>query len=406
MSARRRMLMLSPEAPWPSTTGGLARIAGIFSQLSQHFDLTFISPRRPDQALPSEASARFICPKLPDPGVMKKAFALVDPSRPLHGVLYQRKEIADAVRRELAERPYDIIYSHFIYGAPYLIDCKVPVIIDQQNVDRVYWQNKTAHSPFPIDLFAAWNTRRTIEFETRFLPGIWAYVSVSEEDRQQTRAYAAHHVKHFWVAPNGVDTRRFAPPAKSTCTPNTVTLGYLGSMALQMNVDAVQRFVLELLPRIQAALPRLRVRFVVIGSAPSRTIRALARQTPAMSLSDTVDDVVPWLQDLDIFVCPLRIGAGTKLKVAEAMACGLPVVGSPLAFAGLPGRSGEHYVIAETDDIFVESVCQLAQSRVERRAMGGKARQLAEEHCEWDAIGQQLASDIERGLVNSRGALA
>jgi glycosyltransferase involved in cell wall biosynthesis len=406
MSARRSMLMLSPEAPWPSTTGGLVRIAGLCSQLARHFDLTFISPRRRDQVLPTAVPARFVCPELPDPGVMKKAFALVDPLRPFHCAMYWRKEIASAVRRELAERPYDVVYSHFIYGAPYLGDLRVPVIVDQQNVDRVYWQNKSEHSPFPIDLFAAWNTRRTIEFETRFLPRIWAYVSVSEDDRQQTQAYAQQQVKHFWVAPNGVDTRRFTPAARSACDPNAVTLGYLGSMALQMNVDAVQRFVCELLPRIQAALQGVRVRFTVIGSAPSPAIRRLARQTSGMSLSGTVDDVVPWLQDLDILVCPLRIGAGTKLKVAEALSCGLPVVGSPLAFAGLPGHSGEHYVVANSDDSFVESVCHLAQGPAKRTAMGVKARQLAEQHLEWDAIGEKLSGEIEGALVNSRGAVA
>jgi len=406
MSVRRRMLMLSPEAPWPSTTGGLVRIAGILDQLSRYFDLTFIAPLRGDQILPSRADVRFICPTLVDPGVVKKTFAVVDPSRPYHCALYWRKEIAAIVRRELAERPYEVVYSHFIYGAPYLAGCNIPIIVDQQNVDRVYWRNKAAHSPFPIDVFAAWNTRRTIDFETRFLSRIWAYVSVSEEDRQQTQAYAHQHVKYFWVAPNGVDTHRFTPSGPSCRAPNSVTLGYLGSMALQMNVEAVERFVLELLPRIQTALPQLQVRFVVIGSSPSPAIRALARQTPALSLSDTVDDVVPWLQDLDVFVCPLRIGAGTKLKVAEAMACGLPVVGSPLAFSGLPGRSGEHYIVANSDDIFVESVCQLAQDAAKRAAMGRKARQLAQEHLEWDAIGQHLASEIERGLLNSRGTAA
>ena len=216
------MLMLSPEFPWPSTTGGLARIAGILTQLSRHFDLTFISPRRSEQVLPSEVTARFICPTLADPGLMKKAFALLDSSRPFHGALYWRKEIADAVRRELAERPYDVVYSHFIYGEPYLRDCKAPVIVDQQNVDRVYWGNKAAHSRFPIDRFAAWNMWRTIAFETRFLPRIWAYVSVSEEDRQQTRAYAENYVKHFWVAPNGVDTRHFTPSAQSSRAPDTM----------------------------------------------------------------------------------------------------------------------------------------------------------------------------------------
>jgi polysaccharide biosynthesis protein PslH len=107
---------------------------------------------------------------------------------------------------------------------------------------------------------------------------------------------------------------------------------------------------------------------------------------------------VPWLQQISILVSPLRIGAGTKLKVAEALSCGLPVVGSPLAFAGLPGVSGEHYVSAETDDDFVSAVCRLAACPAERTAMGHKARALAQTHLEWAAIGDRLAGDIRAAL--------
>jgi glycosyltransferase involved in cell wall biosynthesis len=118
-----------------------------------------------------------------------------------------------------------------------------------------------------------------------------------------------------------------------------------------------------------------------------------------MTLSGTVGDVVPWLQKVTILVCPLRIGAGTKLKVAEAMSCALPVVGSPLAFAGLPGRSGEHYIRAENDEQFVAGVCRLATNPAERLVMGCKARVLTQAHLDWDAIGDRLADDISQGLA-------
>ena len=401
MFARHRMLMVSPAAPWPATTGGLVRIAAILRQMARHFDVTFVSPRGPAQRVPSDLPVRFICPPIGDARVLRRTLALIDPSRPFHAVVYSRTGIDRLIDKELRVGRYDVVYSHFIYGMDYLRASPLPIVVDQQNVDRLYWQNKADQSTFPVNLFAAWNTWRTVRYEAGVLPGIWAYVSVSEEDREQTRAYAAGPARHFWVAPNGVDTQRFVP-GRPSGLPGAVTLGYLGSMDLQMNIEAVERFCRILLPRIRQTLAGTTVSFLVIGRQPSAALRALADRTADVSFSGTVDDVVPWLQRVDILVSPLRIGAGTKLKVAEAMSCGLPVVGSSLAFAGLPGRSGEHYLRANTDDEFVAAVCRLVAEPAARAEMGRRARQLAQSSLEWDAIGDRLAEDIARGLAARR----
>jgi polysaccharide biosynthesis protein PslH len=393
------MLMLSPEAPWPATTGGLVRIGGLLTHIAAHCDVTFVAPRRPDQQPPDDPRIRFVCPEVPASTTLRRARALLDPSRPLHVAFYTRRVVAEIVRKELAEHRYDVVYSHFLYHLVYLGATRVPVIVDTQNVDRVYWQNKADNSPFPVNLFAAWNTRKTIAYETRYLSRIWGYVSVSDEDREQTRAYASPAVKHFWVAPNGVDTQRFTPGVERPAS-RPIRLGYLGSMDLQMNVEAVQRFATTLLPRIRQGVPDVDIRFVAIGRAPTANIQALAAATPGMSLSGTVDDVVPWLRELDILVCPLRIGAGTKLKVAEAMSCGLPVVGTSLAFAGLTGESGTHYVKADADDDFVAAVCRLAQSPAARLQMRRDARTFAEQHLEWSAIGERISRQIGEALAH------
>ena len=397
--------MVSPEAPWPATTGGLVRIAEICNQMASHCDLTFVSPRRRDQRLPDDPRVRFVCPEVPAAGVVRRARALLEPTKPFHVSMYAQNAVADLVRRELAEHRYDLVYSHFFYYVGYIGDAGVRVVIDQQNVDRVYWRNKADHSQFPINLFARWNMRKTIAYESRLLSRIWGYVSVCDEDRQQTQTYARQHVKHFWVAPNGVDTRRFTPADARAIRPDAVTLGYLGSMDLQMNVEAVRRFCAVLLPQIRRALPGIDVTFLVIGRQPAPALTKLAETTPGLSFSGTVEDVVPWLHKLDILVCPLRIGAGTKLKVAEAMSCALPVVGSSLAFAGLPGRSGEHYIQADSDESFVSAVCRLVRDPGERADIGRKARELARMHLEWDAIGQQMAGELREALVNDRSAL-
>ena len=390
--------MVSPVAPWPATTGGLVRIASLLNEMAQHFDVTFASPRQPGQQVPSELPVRFLCPEVQPPGLVRKAAAAADPVRPFHAALYSSPQLRELIARTVAQERYDLVYSHFLYGLEYLPHTAAHVIIDSQNVDRVYWQNKVEYSPLPSSLFARWNRQRTIAYESRALPRIWAYVSVSDEDREQTRAYAGAHVKHFWVAPNGVDVRRFAPIGRPR-PGSAVTLGYLGSMDLAMNVDAVRRFCADLLPRIRSRLQPTDVKFVVIGREPSPEVQALARATTDVVLSGTVEDVAAWLQKLDILVCPLRMGAGTKLKVAEGLASGLPVVGSSLAMAGLPGRSGADYITADSDDSFVDAVCRLVLEPETRGALAHNARALAEAHLDWHGIVNRLAGDMERALA-------
>ena len=373
------------------------RIEGVLRQMARHFDLTVIAPAGP-AAAPQGIRATFVAPPVRVNARLRSLGALVDPARPYHVSFYSRPEVARAVNAELQRNRYDLIYSHFIYGLEY-VDGRIPVVVDQQNVDRDYWQNKADLSRFPLNAFFHWNTRKTIRYEMAGLKRVWAYVSVSEEDRERTRRYASPSVPHFFVAGNGVDTTRFVPGSASSAA-GTLTLGYLGSMDLQMNVDAVQRFCTALLPRIRSELRGIDVRLVVIGRRPAASIRRLAARIPGMTLTGTVADVVPWLQRLSLLVSPLRIGAGTKLKVSEALACGIPVVGTSLAFAGVPGVSGEHFVRADDDQEFVSAVCRLARDPSARDVMGRRAREVAVEHLDWDRIGDRLSEDIRRALAD------
>ena len=391
--------MVSPVAPWPATTGGLVRIACLLTELAQHFDVTFASPREAGQRMPPDLPVRFLCPEVPRPGTVDRLRAAADPTRPYHAALYASAPVRQVVHEAVARERFDLIYSHFLYSMEYLPDTAAHVIIDPQNVDRVYWQNKADHSPMPVSVFARWNRRRTMAYESRLLPRIWAYVSVSDEDREQTRAYAGGHVKHFWVAPNGVDARRFAP-AEAAQQQDGLTLGYLGSMDLEMNVEAVRRFCADLLPRIRQQLEPTRVKFLVIGREPSPAIQALARSIPDVILSGTVPGVAPWLQKVDILVCPLRMGAGTKLKVAEGLASGLAVVGTSLAVAGLAGQPGEDYIVADSDDSFVAAVCALARTPQARQALGRRARALAMGTLDWGGIVGRLANDMKEALAH------
>lgn len=120
-----------------------------------------------------------------------------------------------------------------------------------------------------------------------------------------------------------------------------------------------------------------------------------------MEVTGTVPDIRPWLRKADIFAAPLTEGAGTKLRVVEAMATGLPVVGTDLALRGLKGQDGVHYLRANDDDSFARCVATLGASLPQRAKMGMRARQLVEENFTWGRITACLANELEAALKDA-----
>ena len=128
------------------------------------------------------------------------------------------------------------------------------------------------------------------------------------------------------------------------------TLLFVGNYEYAPNQDAARILVERVLPRVRQALPDARLQLV--GANPPGWLQALAADH--IEVSGRVPDVAPYLARATVFVCPLRMGAGLKNKVLEALAMGIPVVATPLSVDGIAVRDGESALIAEVDDIAAE----------------------------------------------------
>lgn len=391
--SRSHILMLAPAFPWPLDTGGKVRIAELYRGLRRHYRVTLLAPWTGRGSAP-----------IPDDGVV--AVRTTRPSRlslcirmlfshdPYHAQLYRSRSMAERVNRYLRENGTDLVYAHFLYSAQYVPkESAAPVCLDPHNIDSQYWGSKVSASRGLYRVLAAANHVRVCAYERSLLPRFSAYVCVSEEDRVQTRHYACPPVKHVLTAPNGADLQAFVPSPRPRKKGAVLTLGFLGSLDIGMNVQSVRRFYKQVWPLLRARLPAC-PNLLLIGRNPAPSLRRLVNGDPAVTFSGTVADVRPWLDRTDIFIAPLIEGAGTKLKTLEAMAMGLPVVGSPIAFLGLGGEDGRHYRSAANDEAFVEAVVELAASPELRRQLGRAARKHVEDQFGWDRITDSLAADL------------
>ena len=186
------------------------------------------------------------------------------------------------------------------------------------------------------------------------------------------------------VIPNGIELARFRPQEIER---DPYTLLYVGNFAYAPNQDAARVLAEQVLPRVRQALPEARLQLV--GANPPAWLRALA--SDAIEVSGQVPDVAPYLARATVFVCPLRIGAGLKNKVLEALAMGIPVVATPLSLDGIDARHGQSALVAEVDHIAAATIDLLRDPALrERLSRGGRA--LIEAQYNWE----RTASSYER----------
>lgn len=221
---------------------------------------------------------------------------------------------------------------------------------------------------------AAWTeqARRMKALETRLFRGSACFVTCSEEDRAALLDLAPG--ARVTVVPNGVDVDYFgvAPPGEPT------RLVFTGNMESVPNADAARWFCEEILDRVPEA------RLDIVGQNPTPEVLALAG--PRATVHGAVPDVRPYVAAGGLFVVPLRIGSGTRLKILEAMAMGRPVVSTRVGAEGLGLQHGEEALLADTPQDFADAVRALMADEGLRARLAERGRRLVEERFAWRVL--------------------
>jgi glycosyltransferase involved in cell wall biosynthesis len=161
------------------------------------------------------------------------------------------------------------------------------------------------------------------------------------------------------------------------------------------NADGVQFFCREILPIIRRAEPE--VTFTIVGRSPTPAVRRLCEER-GVEVTGRVEDIRPYLARSAVYVVPLRIGGGTRLKIFEAMSSGRAVVSTSIGAEGLPTENGRHLLVADTPGAFAEAVVRLLRDVPARQTIEREARALVTDRYDWAAA----AGHLERALLATR----
>jgi polysaccharide biosynthesis protein PslH len=221
--------------------------------------------------------------------------------------------------------------------------------------------------------------RKLARYERRALRDCDGVFVVSHEDRAAL-ARLDPWVRSF-VVPNGVDCAYFKPFAATT---TASTLVFTATMDYRPNVDAARWFVRDVLPQIKARHPEVQLRLV--GRAPTAEVLALADDS-LVTVTGEVADVRPEVARAAVYVVPMRIGGGVRLKLLEALAMQAPVVSTCLGAEGVEGlRDGEHCLLADGADAFARAVIRLLDDPALAQRLGKAGRRLVTQGYDWSAI--------------------
>jgi glycosyltransferase involved in cell wall biosynthesis len=158
------------------------------------------------------------------------------------------------------------------------------------------------------------------------------------------------------------------------------------------NEDAVMYFTDAILPRIRQEIPN--VSLTVVGRNPSARLRAMAAKA-GIQVTGTVDDVRPYVAEAAVYVVPLRVGGGTRLKIFEALAMEKAVVSTTVGAEGLPLIPGQHFLQADDPANFSHAVVSLLRDAERRHRIGSAGRRLVEERYSWPQVACEFEAYLE-----------
>lgn len=306
--------------------------------------------------------------------------------RPYSLTKYAQPHVAVQLRRHLQEASYDLIVCDFLLTAG-VIPWDLPGrrVLFTHNVEAQIWERQFRVARNPVWKAACYREFRTIQrMEREYLRRSDHVLTVSETDRD----FFAHFVDRskMSVIPTGVDVDYFRPTPELE-QENAIV--FTGSMDWLANEEGILFFMNKVLPMIRQQIPESTL--WVVGRRPSSRLQRLANEIPGVKVTGTVADIRPYMAKSSVYVVPLLVGGGTRLKIFEAMAMGRAIVSTSIGAEGLPVVPGRDIVLADKPEDFARNVIDLLNSRPKREALGRAARQLVENSYSWNSVGNEFA---------------
>lgn len=398
-----RILFVCHRLPFPPNRGGKIRPFHMIQHLGRKHSVTVATlahteaERREGQPLADHCES-VICEVLPNHIRWLQACGALLSSTPSSVAYFWSNRLFARIREAWQARPFDIIIVHCAFVAQYVRDLACSLrLLDYGDVDSGKWFDYARSRSFPLSIGYRIEAEKLIRYEKKLAAEFDICTATTLGELEAVRKL--NPAVKSAVIPNGVDLgyfhHRTSDPAGSS------VLVFLGRMDYFPNIDGAMYFARDVFPLIREEIPQ--AQFLIVGSAPSRSIQNLSRLS-GITVTGHVPDVRPYLERAAVAVAPLRIARGTQNKILQFLAMGVPVVTTPEAAKGVDAEVSKHFVVAEGSESFASRVINLLQDRELRTSLSLSGRQsLATAHS-WPASMQILDNLLEQRTAGASHA--
>lgn len=405
-----RILIVTASLPYPPASGGAIRVYGLLKGLHEAgYQITLMSFGEGDG---SDTPLADICECIevvpfPTRSKIERLKTLVLTSKADIEARFYSESFKNRLLSLITDNHYDLIQFEAIESACYLPIVRdtfpeAKICFDTFNAEAelqcvIYQIDRQEIKRWPQALYSLIQARRIERYERKLCCIADLVIAVSQQDHEILSRYRNDDCTA--IVQSGIFTGDYAAPDE------TVELGenaivFTGKMDYRPNVDAMLWFADSILPRINEAY------LIIVGQKPHPRIQHLS-QRDNISLTGWVDSVLPYLHAADVYIAPLRMGSGTRLKILEALASGCAIVATSVAAAGLSDEVKSALVIADDEKAFAEAVMDLLKNPDKRRELGECARKMVKAEYDWSVlIPNLLAAYQEAGFVEGRSGLS
>jgi glycosyltransferase involved in cell wall biosynthesis len=383
-----KILMLVPYLPTITMSGGQTRWYNIIKYLTKKHEITLFSLIKDDSEktfipeLEKYCKKVFVFNRPKKPWTVRNILLSVFGPFPLLVIRNWSFEERKAITKELANEKYDLIHAETFYVMPHLGKTKIPTIQVEQTIwHEVYKHHVINEVPAILKPFYLFDVLKLRFWEKYYWKKADQLVAVSAEDRKAMRKLIPGISVD--IIPNGVDSKYFSEKKVKRKSPPRILYGVTNFEWLQ-NQEATEILIKKVWPFIRKRSPKAIV--WIVGRKIPHWICDLAKRDKHIEITENIPHARDAYRTASVMVAPIKGAGGTRLKILEAMASGLPVVSTSTGVAGLDLVSGKHALISDDVEELASLTVKLLKNKKLARTIGGAGQKYIKKHFDWKSI--------------------
>lgn len=392
-----RILFLTYDVPWPLDAGGKIRAFHMIKQLAYSHEVTLFTFYRNSDQLKDIKLLKDICSDIiavPRKHKYSAHNAVFLPFLPYPAALYYSPGVTQLILNYILANKYDLVHFESFYTSPYLsYVTNTPTVLGTENIEwRVYDEYVRGRQTGILKSLMKFEVERIKRYEQQTWNDATLCLAVSPENAAEMKTKTTVPVA---LVRNGVDLSHFT---YSEHTKETRTMVFVGNFSYIQNSDSVAWIVDSILPHVKTPST-----FRIVGRNLTTEIAALHKTKQGVvtiTVDGQVEDIREAYQNADMMLAPIRVGSGTKFKLIEAMAMGLPIVSNAQGFEGIPVTNGVSALTRENERELAQAVDTLLTSPERRVELAGHAHEIVQREFSWEAIGKALTIAYQSMFVS------